>query len=146
MFILAHEFGHFALHNKLKIGQTTYESFEDSKVNFKTGKRYLENPKHWIEWQANQFASSLILPRVSILKWLYHTQDEKGIRKGKLYLNDQESNQRMFYDIVKHLAYIFNVSRTSVIYKLKEMNLIEENSRLKAIGELIREYKSEFFL
>ncbi|WKN41241.1 ImmA/IrrE family metallo-endopeptidase [Tunicatimonas pelagia] len=146
LFILAHEFGHYILHSKLKIGQTTYENFEDAKMNFRTGKYDLQNPKNWIEWQANQFASSLVLPRACILAWLWRCQDERGLGRGKLYVDDQYDNQRTFFEIIERLAYIFNVTKTSIIYKLREMNLLEEISRLKSIGQIIDEYDDELII
>ncbi|MEM9831774.1 MAG: ImmA/IrrE family metallo-endopeptidase [Bacteroidota bacterium] len=146
LFILAHEFGHFVLHSKLQIGQIAYESFEDSKINFRTGKYDLRNPKNWIEWQANQFASSLVLPRACVLARLRQYQYKKGLRGEKLYVDDQYDNQKTLSEIIKQLAYIFSVTQTSIIYKLREMKLLEENSRLKSIGQIIAEYDDELII
>ncbi|MBK6265340.1 ImmA/IrrE family metallo-endopeptidase [Marivirga sp. S37H4] len=146
LFILAHEFGHFILHSRLQIGQLTYEKFEDSKLNFKEGKRDLINPKNWIEWQANQFASSLVLPDPCVMAWLFRTQDAIGVSRGAIYLDEQNSNQRLFMQIINRLALNFNVTKTSVIYKLKEMQMLKDKTRLKTIGQIYEEYNSEMLI
>ncbi len=145
LFVLAHEFGHFILHQKLSIGQTQYEAFEDSQYNFRTNKYELTNPKHWIEWQANCFASSLVLPKAPFLARVWRCQETIGMRQGPVYLDDQSQNRKDFNELVKKLAYVFSVSKTSVIHKLEEMEYINDQSRLKSIGRIIDEYKSEFF-
>lgn len=146
LFILGHELGHFLLHQKLSIGQTIYEAFEDSKYNFRTGKHDLKNPRHWIEWQANYFASSLVLPKAPFLARVYKCQDSLNRSRGMIYLDDQYENVKDFSELIKKLSYLFNVTKTSVIYKLKEMNLINDQSRMKSIGQIISEYKAELFL
>lgn len=145
LFILAHELGHFILHQKLSIGQTTYDAFEDSEYNFRTDKYDLTNPKHWIEWQANYFASSLVLPKVPFLARVYRYQDILNKSRGKIYLDDQYQNRKDFSELIKRLSYFFNVSKTTVIYKLNEMGLINDQSRLKPIGQIISEYKLDLF-
>lgn len=146
LFILAHEFGHYTLHQKLSIGQTLYNSFEDSEFNFKTGKHDFNNPKHWIEWQANYFAVSLVLPKEPFLAHLRRCQDNLSKSRGKIFLDDQHQNIKDFNEIIKRLAYLFNVSKTSVIYRLKEMELINNQSRLRSIGQIIDDFKDELFI
>jgi Zn-dependent peptidase ImmA (M78 family) len=144
LFVLGHELGHYFLHHSLKIGRVTYQNFEDSKKNFKTGKRDLNNPKNWIEWQANQFSSSFILPRTVFLARLWRFQDISGVSRGKIYVDDQKTNQKMFLYFVGQLSTFFNVSKTSIIYKLNEMELITNNSNIKTIGQIFDEYSDEF--
>ena len=139
LFVIAHEFGHYILHQKLSIGQIEYDTFEDSKYNFRTGKNHLNNPKHWIEWQANFFASSLLLSQRVVLGRLWICQDEFNKSRGKIYLDDQYHNVKDFRALVDKLSYLFNVSKTSIIYKLEEMELINNQSRLKSVGQIISE-------
>jgi len=145
IFIIAHEFGHYTLHQKLSIGQTLYDLFEDSEYNFQTNKHDLKNPKQWIEWQANYFSSSFVLPKAPFLVRLWKCQDQLNRPRGKIYLDDQQDNIKYFNDLTKKLAYQFSVSKTSVIYKLKEMDLINNRSRLKSIGQIISDYQDELF-
>ncbi|PHR47035.1 MAG: hypothetical protein COA32_08925 [Fluviicola sp.] len=144
LFVLCHELGHFLLHSSLRIGQVTYQGFEDSKKNFRTGKRDLENPKNWIEWQANQFSSSFILPRAVFLARLWLYQDSLGLSRGKIYLDDQQDNQKRFSNFVHRLSLYFNVTKTSVIYKLNDMDLINDNSRIKSVGQILDQHSDEF--
>lgn len=146
LFVLAHELGHFILHQKLSIGQISYDSFEDAEYNFRTNKYDLINPKHWIEWQANYFASSLVLPKVSLVARLLLCQDSLNMHRGKIYLDDQIQNVKDFSELIKKLAIIFNVTKTTVIIKLKDLNMINDKSRLKTLGQIISENKEELFI
>lgn len=146
LFIIAHEFGHFMLHQKLSIGQALYNSFDDSEFSFRTGKHDLHNPRQWIEWQANFFAASLALPKVSFLANLWKIQDRLGKTQGKIYLNDEQRNVKDFMSIIEKLAYFFSVSKTSVIYRLNEMQLVNDQSRVRSIGQIIAEYRDNLFV
>ena len=143
LFVLAHEFGHFILHQKLSIDQMAYDAFEDAEFNFRKDSYELTNPKHWIEWQANYFASSLVLPKVIFLARVTISQSKLNMHIGKIYLDDQPQNIKDFNELVRRLSYVFNVTKTTVIYKLKEMDRIKDNSRLKKIGQIISEYIEE---
>lgn len=140
-FVLCHEFGHFILHQKLSINQELLNSFSDSSYDFATGKNRLENPRHWIEWQANYFSASILLPKTSIIAKLWQYQNHKG----NLIINDGYDNQKNFRLLVNRLAMHFGVSKTSVIYRLKELKMITDNSRTKHISEIIDDYKSKYF-
>ncbi len=136
LFVICHEFGHYILHQKLSIDQQLLDSFSDSTRNLKTRRNNLENPRHWIEWQANYFAISLLLPRPSLMAMLWKCQLRRNLTKGKLYVDDQYVNQKSFQDILSNLSDYFHVSKTSVIYRLKEFDLIIDNSRIKSINSL----------
>ena len=146
LFVLCHEFGHFILHQKLSINQQLLDSFSDSKRNLATGKNSLENPRHWIEWQANYFSISFLLPRTSLMAMLWKSQLRRNIPKGKLYFDDQYRNQKSFQDILSSLSNHFSVSKTSIIFRLKEFELINDNSRTKSIKQIIDEYGLEYFV
>jgi len=145
LFILCHEIGHFILHQKLYINQQLLDSFSDSKLDLSTGRHRLENPRHWIEWQANYFSISFLIPRSSLMAKLWQAQQRRNLPLGNLYLDDQRVNQNSFGQIISYLSNHFNVSKTSLIYRLKEFDLITNNSRTKRIGQIISEYKSQYF-
>ncbi len=146
LFILSHEFGHFKLHQKLKIGQIAYENFEDSQYNFKTRKHDLANPKNWIEWQANYFASSLVLPEIPFRARLVWCQQRLHLSEGKIYLDDQYQNRKDFSKLVEKMAYLFSTSKTSIIYRLNELKLINNQSRLKSISQIFEDYIEELMV
>ncbi|WP_299209999.1 ImmA/IrrE family metallo-endopeptidase [uncultured Dokdonia sp.] len=142
LFTIGHEFGHFLLHQKLRINQEIMNSFSDSKFDFKIGKNRLENPRHWVEWQANYFSASLLLPKASIIAKAWQYQNAKH----NLIFDDNYDNQKKFRRIVGKLANHFSVSKTSVIYRLRELNMISDNTSTKSIGELISQWKSDYFV
>ncbi len=138
-FLLAHEIGHFFLHKNLKINQIAYNNFKDSQYDFLSNKYQLNNHKNWIEWQANEFASNLILPNSSFYNRLVHIQAQLGIsRRGHIYLDDQPINRKDFGDITTYLSRFFNTTYTSVIMKLESMNLIIYNRKVDSYKNELR--------
>ena len=146
LFVLCHEFGHFKLHQNLIIDQLTYNTFRESEYNFRIGKHSLTNPKHWIEWQANYFSANLILPKVSLLANLYKHQNRLDIRKGPLYLDDQNENYKNYQTILFRLSEYFNVTRPNILYQLKEINQFENRSNLKSAREIIQGMNIDFHI
>lgn len=144
LFVLAHELGHYGLHRDLKIDQQTYDNFSDPIYNFRTNKYELNNPAHWIEWQANYFASTLILPHFALKARLWFYQDNLNMRQGTLYLTDQPANNDLARKIIGQLANYFFVSKSTIIYRLKELKLLEEYSNLRSIGQIIDGYADSF--
>lgn len=146
LFILAHELGHFILHQKLSIEQSQYDSFDDSEYNFRTNKHDLKNPKNWIEWQANCFASSLVVPTELFQYHFFTSQKKFGKRQGKIYLDDQQCNIEDFDKIIKRMSYLLSVSKTTVIHKLNELDYIDNHQRLKSVGLVLSEYREELLM
>lgn len=142
LFVLGHELGHYILHQRLAINQELMNSFSDSEYDFSIRKYRLENPRHWVEWQANYFSASLLLPKTSIVAkaWQYSNS------KNNLIFDDNYNNQKKIGRIIEKLANHFNVSKTSIIYRLKELNMITDNTSTKSIGELISQWRSEYFV
>lgn len=130
-FVLFHELGHFFLHRKLKINQEIYNDFTDSKFDFISGKHLLTNPKNWIEWQANQFAVSIILPKERLIVAIKNIQEYIGINKhfGAIYLDDQPVNKNDYFSIITHLSEYFKVSKTVVNFRLKSLGLINDQRK-----------------
>ncbi len=143
LFIMCHEFGHFKLHHRLSLSQSAYYTFFDSEYNFRTDRHDLKNPKNWVEWQANYFASCLAMPLRSFLYFLERKQSEMGKTLGKVYVDDQKQNRVEFYELIKHLAYVFHVTQTSVIYKLNDMSLLIDKSNLRPISKIVSEFMND---
>lgn len=132
-FLIAHELGHFFLHNKIVLSQNQYEKFEDNHSNFN-----IDNKRNWLEWQANQFAANLAMPKLAFLLKFSVEQEKVGLLAGrKLYVDDQIVNQNSFRDIVNNLGMYFNVSKTSVIYRMNSLGLIDYNYPGKSIKEIL---------
>lgn len=139
LFTLAHEYGHYILHKKLSIGQNEYNQFPDPEYNFRKGKYELTNPRNWIEWQANYFAISLILPKELFLYRLWKVQDYLKISRGKIYIDDSIYTINTFNLLVKRLIYYYDISKNTITNRFNEMNLVNNQSRSKSIGQIINE-------
>ncbi len=128
-FFLMHELGHYFLHKKVKINQRAYDNFKDSVYDFENSKFKLENLKNWLEWQANQFAISLLLPKKSLIIRLIEYQTHIGILRnlGKLYVDDQKVNRADYRNILEHLSKLFGVSYVNLKYRLQSLGLIIDN-------------------
>lgn len=130
-FVLAHELGHALLHSKIEINNELYNEFSDSEYNFETDKHLLTNYKHWIEWQANKFASCLLVPELNLRIHLVLIQKQLGISKfGHIYLDKQPVNIKDFINITNYLKRHFNTSKTTIEYKMQELNLITYDKQL----------------
>lgn len=126
-FVLAHEIGHYVLHSELKINQTIYNNFKDIEFNFFEQSYSIRNNKQWIEWQANYFASCLLMPKTSIIARLIDIQKQLGISKpGSIFLDNQQCNKDDYWDITKWLANYFGVGRNSIEYRLNDLGLIKK--------------------
>ncbi len=63
-FTLAHEIGHFVLHRHLTpemLDKIDGQIIEDDDRALVLDQLQSDNPRSWLEWQANKFASSLLL-------------------------------------------------------------------------------------
>lgn len=124
-FVYAHEIAHFFLHSYLQMDQLIYDELPDSKYNSTIKRHELLNEKHWIEWQANQFAASFLMPEECVLFRLIRYQTKEGIRnRGTIYLDNHKVNIYGFQTTTCWLAYIFDVSRTVIEYRLADLNII----------------------
>lgn len=144
-FLFAHEIGHFILHRKLQINQQFYDMFEDAEYDFLSDRHLLKNDKHWIEWQANEFASAFIMPADSFIRKLIEVQTDLGINKvkvGHIYLDDQPINRDDFIKITAYLTTHFNTTYESVKYRLQSLNLITYNRKEDSYNLLIRKIRS----
>jgi Zn-dependent peptidase ImmA (M78 family) len=76
----------------------------------------------WIEWQANQFASSLLLPRPVLQRALFQVQSDLGV-SGPGYL---EESLRVRAQILDRLSQRMNVSRTMLRIRLLHLDLLAD--------------------
>lgn len=96
LFTLAHEIGHWILHRKhffIDEQQNIFDLLEDeSRDNFIICVKRNESamlfvrkktPEEWIEWQADNFASSLLMPK-DIFKTTYEHLKEENMNKEQI--------------------------------------------------------------
>ena len=128
-FTLSHEIGHFALkHQRFMTREACYEEdidVEDSgTVNLKDVRR--------MEWQANYFASCLLLPKEQFEKAFFrqallNSLSDRGY--GLLYLDEQRCNVDAFYNVTTPLMREFEVSRSVIKLRLIKLGFLNESNR-----------------
>lgn len=96
-----------------------------------TKARLLHTHEDWREWQANQFAASILMPRwavraefVSRVKSESIAVEPRMLRPSALQLADQRLFGSEFYE--RSLAEMFAVSHQAMAVRLLELNLVTE--------------------
>lgn len=131
-FTLAHEIGHLVLHRKfLRKEFSSVDDYIDiSVLSDKNIKR--------MEYQANVFASYLLLPERKFYYEVALLFKEYSITKGRLYLDHQLCNRRNVSLILQRLSRKFQVSQQAIAIRLKnEKLLIEADNCPKRIEEIL---------
>lgn len=126
-FTLAHEIGHFVLHRDLKMNQIVYDNFKDSQHNIFTQQYEIKNDKNWIEWQANCFAASILMPHISVVARLIQIQNKIGVNRnlGTIYIDHQIDNKKDFHTYIDGLSDFFETSKQSIEYRLKSLEILK---------------------
>lgn len=142
-FFLAHELGHFFLHRNIRLSQLDYETMCDSQYSFKLDRYLLCNERNWIEWQANTFASFLLMPKRTFYGQMILAKTKIGYHFSsnvKIKVDDEPRSQHEFHMIVESMSKYFNLPKTMIIYRMHSLNLIVFTSRLRPIGDYIKEW------
>ena len=140
-FTLAHELGHYFMkHDGYMRGEYLDEEDDDSTDSWKLDFSDIAR----LEWQANQFASCLLMPRKTVTELFYEYADILKIRNrghAPLFVDDQPCNLRSYQEITSLLMGRLLVSRNALTIRLKEMNLIrDERKRMKKAGFSLRHF------
>lgn len=125
-FTLAHELGHLLMgHSEHMAGEyceaTDFEFEDPIDLGVKEIMR--------MEWQANHFASCLLLPRDPFLTDFYRAVDTFAIKDrgfGVIYLDRQWININAFLRVTNVLTKKYKASRTVVKIRLKKLGLLNE--------------------
>ena len=125
-FTLAHELGHFLL------GHGNYmdrENCREEDIAIDHSHVINISDIYRMEWQANYFASCLLLPKKQFEQEFFmqakiHKLFDRGY--GLLYLDDQRCNIDTFYRVTAPLVKKFKVSRTVVKLRLIELGVLNE--------------------
>jgi len=129
-FTLAHEIGHFALeHRRFMVRESCHDEDLDAEnsetVNLKDVRR--------MEWQANYFASCLLLPKEQFEREFFrqaHLQELSDRGYGLLYLDDQKCNIDTFYKVTAPLVKEFQVSRSVIKLRLLKLGFLNQAQRM----------------
>jgi len=129
---LCHEIGHLVLHRKLnpKLIFRVKSAVVDTATELRFARKPQRSELDWIEWQANQFAAALLLPRVIVGTTLGAVQHEFGIpRLGRIYLDDQTCNVRDYAAVLHEVSIRLNVSRTVLRIRLLNLGILTDADR-----------------
>ena len=127
-FTLAHEVGHFCLgHGKYLQSESIIErdlyEFSSHPNEFNYNR---------LEYQANLFASTLLMPRNQFLRAVekqrrfFHTE---GRSFGYIYVDSQPCNLTPYNQMLSELSYQFGVSKRAIEIRLTREGLITDNRR-----------------
>ena len=132
-FTIAHELGHIALHSSIVENLFSIEDRESDKNTIISKSIYGR-----MEYQANTFASYLLMPNIPFMAEVNKLFKENWITTGRLYHDYQPCNIRDCNVVVGALSSKFNVSQEAVIVRLKRANLYIEGERCNPLHEHIR--------
>jgi len=125
-FTLAHELGHHFLRH----GQyLALDICDDDDVEDRIQPLINLTDISRLEWQANHFASCLLMAKRPFLRWFRQLLDELNIKEkgyGVLYVDSQPCNQASFGAICSDLARTFQVSFSAVNVRLKKLGLLND--------------------
>jgi len=128
-FTVAHSIGHWALHAQQKImlenSNRALRVINDCELDF-WGKKGMGTLKDRIEHQANVFATSLLMPRKTLVTAIMIKQMRMGITRkaGNIHLNRSKSSIISFNETVSYLENIFGMSKQLIILRLKALELL----------------------
>ncbi len=135
-FVLAHEIAHFILHRKIKpkvLTDTADFEISDTKRHLIINRLDKNNPRNWIEWQANKFASSMLLPTSTVPTAVTSIQKNIGINRGigSIYLDHQASNVKHFIEVQNYLSKLYETPKITVKIRLAELKILTEVNKGK---------------
>jgi Zn-dependent peptidase ImmA (M78 family) len=125
--LFCHEIGHLALHRKLdrKLISLGAPAFIDTRTQLRFVRTALRSDLEWVEWQANKFASALLLPRPIVHTALSDVQRALEIpRPGSIYLDDQRHNLAAYVTTLRLLAERLGVSRTMLRIRMLDLGVL----------------------
>lgn len=132
-FTIAHELGHIALHSSIVENLFSIEDRESDKNTIISKSIYGR-----MEYQANTFASYLLMPNIPFMAEVNKLFKENWITTGRLYHDYQPCNILFCNVVVGALSSKFNVSQEAVIVRLKRANLYIEGERCNPLHEHMR--------
>ena len=109
------------------MNQIVYDNFKDSQHNIFTQQYEIKNDKNWIEWQANCFAASILMPHISVVARLIQIQNKIGVNRnlGTIYIDHQIDNKKDFHTYIDGLSDFFETSKQSIEYRLKSLEILK---------------------
>ena len=135
-FTLAHELGHLLLGHGAYLEAESVDAADIEDADIARGDVQREERGDWLadddirrlEWQANCFASCLLLPREQFIRSALDHARKLNLRDrghGLLYLDHQPINTRNYMLLTDALMQEYDVSRAAVTIRLKGLGLLK---------------------
>lgn len=135
-FTLAHELGHHFLHRRI-LEQYNFTAAEDQDSMNVVGAS--NDQIRYFEYQANKFASYLLMPGNIFANYAQEVMLSMNIRKGYVYDDNQYSlsegafNHRAALDFIAKMAEHFYVSKEAARYRLIGLGLLREQNNTEPL-------------
>jgi Zn-dependent peptidase ImmA (M78 family) len=137
-FTLAHEIGHLILHSKLLQYKLSEKSDTEDTLSFKYFVSEMTSRR--LEYQANLFAGTLLLPISSLIPLVNRYFTEERIHKGRLYWDNQPINQQLALNLLTRISTACEVSIEVARIRLITLDLLIDD-RYKSLKGILREMK-----
>lgn len=140
-FTVAHELGHLALHRHLDIASLVGPHFETHESVGRGSLRYEPTPIGRLEWQANAFASCLLMRREHVFRAVLAHLRKHEVRSyahGVVFVDDQPCNLHPYLDLLSTMSQAFRVSKEAVSLRLARLNILNDQRRGNYISDLLR--------
>lgn len=145
-FTIAHEIGHLALeHGRYMAREYVAESDFAPSGKQSLGIQGLER----LEWQANTFASYLLMPTEPLLRSFFELVDQFDLRHrghGWLFVDGQPDNLKNYYKVTGRLIDKFHVSRQALSIRLTHLGILNDSrSEPTQIAGSLRRMQGDLF-
>ncbi|BBD45219.1 Hypothetical protein PEIBARAKI_5212 [Petrimonas sp. IBARAKI] len=134
-FTFAHEIGHLVLHNEILRQYLDTKTDKDESISLFQSDSFSNNKR--LEIQANMFASSMLMPKHHLERYVKEYFKKENINKGYLYLDNQPVNQRLVFSFLSELQVVFGVSKEVAKYRLIGLNFLQDTTNI-SIGHIMR--------
>ena len=131
-FTVGHELGHYYLHSgPLRDHIVAYEENDQSLICYLSD---AVNTKR-LEYQANVFAATLLMPEVYVYALAYYHFTERERNMGYIWFDNQPVNYKRCNVLIHALAKEMNVSWQAMFFRMKHLQILREDvSSCRKIG------------
>ena len=127
-FTIAHEIGHFVLNHEKYLRS---ESIVENDLFISDENKNMFNYDR-LEYQANMFASELILPYLFFVRQTAQFRKDLGIRNrghGYIFVDDQPCNFSVYDELLSRLSNHFHVSKQAIEVKLRRSRMLTDQRK-----------------
>ena len=132
-FTFAHETGHWMLHREY-INQACRKDTDDAFIFCR-----IKDAKQKIEWQADYFASCLLMPKEAVISAFYRCYGSKPLTLynvksafcGPICFDPCVENWPKIAGMVKDAGGFSNVSKQAMIIRLQDLGLVQNETRAR---------------